>query len=151
MTCRSSSPKHFSLLHHPDDDRQDAADSSGLAAYRYMLERSQGRTMLEFKELMTVFQVVIVILSYGIEQGNIVSVFHQRGWIFHSIIIYREGLYLTQSILPFLELLWVPKSSQSGPCRCILPLLKVLGSNGAFQCFSLIGRFTISSSHFISQ
>ena len=87
MTCRSSSPKHFSLLHHPDDDRQDAADSSGLAAYRYMLERSQGRTMLEFKELMTVFQVVIVILSYGIEQGNIVSVFHQRGWIFHSIII----------------------------------------------------------------
>jgi len=37
---------------------QDSADSPGLAAYRYMLERSQGRTMLEFKELMTVFQLL---------------------------------------------------------------------------------------------
>ena len=68
-----------------------------------MLERSQGRTMLEFKELMTVFQVVIVILSYGIEQGNIVSEFHQRGGIFHSIIIYKEGLDLTLSIIPCLQ------------------------------------------------
>ena len=47
--------------------------------------------MLEFKELMTVFQVVIVILSYGIEQGNIVSVFHQRGWIFYHNLQGRIG------------------------------------------------------------
>ena len=93
----------------------------------------------------------------NLQRANNTQSIGQRGivlykqHIVHYIIIYREGLYLTQSILPFLELLWVPKSSQSGPCRCILPLLKVLGSNGAFQCFSLIGRFTISSSHFISQ
>jgi len=37
---------------------EDCADSPGLSAYRYMLERSEGRTMLEFQEIMTVFQLL---------------------------------------------------------------------------------------------
>ena len=49
---------YMTILYH-----QDEADSPGLAAYRYMLERSQGRTMLEFKKLMTVFQVITLPLD----------------------------------------------------------------------------------------
>ena len=61
-------PHHPHRPHHP----QDSADSPGLAAYRYMLERSQGRTMLEFKELMTVFQVLTLDLELDL---------HDWGWI----------------------------------------------------------------------
>jgi hypothetical protein len=35
-------------------------------AYRYMLEQSQGRTMLEFQELMTVFQVRTALQEFGL-------------------------------------------------------------------------------------
>ena len=63
---------------------QDSADSPGLGAYRYMLERSQGRTMLEFKELMTVFQVLTLILIAGGCYG---------GWIlFYSCKVLRKSM-----------------------------------------------------------
>ena len=64
-------PHHPYHPHHPHHP-QDSADSPGLAAYRYMLERSQGRTMLEFKELMTVFQVLTLDLELDL---------HDWGWI----------------------------------------------------------------------
>lgn len=42
-------------------DRGEAADTAnigGIAAFRFMLEANKGRTMLEFQELMTVFQLL---------------------------------------------------------------------------------------------
>merc|ERR1719481_1502146 len=38
-------------------DKADAGDP-GIGAYKYMLEQSVGKTMLEFQELMTVFQLL---------------------------------------------------------------------------------------------
>ena len=43
----------------PLGDRERIEDrSSGIAAFRYMLEANKGKTMLEFQELMTVFQLL---------------------------------------------------------------------------------------------
>ena len=39
-----------------------SASSSGVNAFRFMLEANLGKTMLEFQELMTVFQVFIYTL-----------------------------------------------------------------------------------------
>ena len=38
--------------------------SSGISAFRYMLDSNLGKTMLEFQELMTVFQVFIYSKSF---------------------------------------------------------------------------------------
>ena len=47
------------FLFQPLGDRERIDDrSSGIGAFRYMLEASKGKTMLEFQELMTVFQML---------------------------------------------------------------------------------------------
>merc|ERR1719273_2188956 len=38
--------------------RADTEPSSGIGAYRFMLQQNLGKTMLEFQELMTVFQLL---------------------------------------------------------------------------------------------
>ena len=45
------------LLFQGSDDEKDNPNT-GLGAFRFMLEANKGRTMLEFQELMTVFQLL---------------------------------------------------------------------------------------------
>ena len=49
----------LSIVFQPIGDRERIEErSSGIGAFRYMLEANKGKTMLEFQELMTVFQLL---------------------------------------------------------------------------------------------
>ncbi|XP_071545106.1 protein limb expression 1 homolog isoform X4 [Panulirus ornatus] len=51
--------KHVADLSLPQGDPDEADNpSTGIGAFRFMLETNKGRTMLEFQELMTVFQLL---------------------------------------------------------------------------------------------
>merc|ERR1712051_812539 len=43
---------------HPSPTETEAGPNTGIGAFRFMLESNRGKTMLEFQELMTVFQLL---------------------------------------------------------------------------------------------
>ena len=43
---------------HPSPAETEAGPNTGIGAFRFMLESNRGKTMLEFQELMTVFQLL---------------------------------------------------------------------------------------------
>ncbi len=53
-----STPSQLCWLQGDDPEGSSDDPNTGIGAFRFMLESNQGRTMLEFQELMTVFQLL---------------------------------------------------------------------------------------------